>query len=445
MIEFDSAEDILKALGLSRFEDLILELPKSVRDRIEKTPQNFDFPVGRRLKEMKRVVQDEDIPVFFGAGRYDRDIPMAVEKMANKTDYYSSSKARSPMAAIDILRALILYRDSICQLTGMAAAAPSLYCGATALVTACQIAVETTRRKIVLAPNSLDPDQLNLLEAYSCDGAFELRIIKEKNGLVDLDALNVVLFEEGKNVATVLVQYPNFYGLLEPVPQIIANAKKMGALSIVATDPVSLAVLKSPGEWGADIVVGDVTPNGTANVYDSIHQGFIAVSAKILERLPERLLEKADDGLMDKQTRYKPVLAVHRLIERETMNSNSLPKKIERPKDAFDATVALMYYAFLDSNAFLEAAGKSYRIAKYAREEFKKAGFDFMHSSPYLHEFAVKINDPEGLNRYLRKWGIIGGYELKDAVLLAFTEKRTPEEVDELIYFMKLFQDGVEI
>ncbi len=404
------AKSTLRSSGVNTFDDLFADIPEEVRRicLLSETSEGSKYPVRSQF-EARALVGElaDESPFFIGAGLYDHYIPISVEHLVGRSEFYSDDAPCHSEISQSLSQAIFECRKVVCRLTGMDFSSVSLYRGGSALVQACLIAAERTNRRLILIPETLNPDHAQIVKACSSSELFEPCVVPEKNGLVDLEILRERLDVDGENVAAVVIQYPNFYGNLERVSKIIAATKEVGALAITSVDPIALAMLKSPGEWGADVAVCDCRPLGFSTSFDDPRFGFIATA--------------------EKSTR-------DRRFRRDQANLSA------RSNDASNALTALAYLAFVEPGDLRRAANASREVAQYARAALKKARFEFQHDAPFFREFAVKVDDPRGMNLYLRKWGIIGGYELKDGLLLAFTEKRTREEVDELVYFMKKYQ-----
>ena len=431
----DSSEESLEKLGLLAFEEIFLDAPEeTLRSGLSDSSSDSRYDVSRRLREL---TDQSDVgigaPIFTGAGCYDHYVPVAIENMASRADFYSAFRAKRPEGAQTILSALVKYQERVAALTGTDVVDVSVYCGGSPLARACLLASKALDRKVVLIPETLNADQLQIVQVYAQSGLLELRVVPEKDGLVDLTELKRLIDEEGEKVAAVVVQYPNFYGNLERVSQIVASSRSVGALVVMSTELISLSMLKSPGEWGADLVVGDSNPHAAPLNFDRPRLGFIATSRAFELSLPRRLLRDVDAS---------NDVSEHSFLLRRENDSDDWKNKLAPSREILDATLALMFFAFMSPEELQRAAKASHRAAKYARDELSKAGFQFCHDAPFLREFAVKVDDPRGMNEYLRRWGVVGGFEIDSGLLFAFTEKHSPEEVDELVFFMKTFQFG---
>lgn len=432
----ESAEESLETLGLLAFDDVFLDAPEeTLHLEFPESCGPPNFSVSRRLAELLRSIEDGDSSLIFtGAGCYDHFVPIAIENMTAQTDFYSAYRAKSSEGTRTILSALVRCQKRVANLTQTDVVDVSVYCGGTPLARACSLAAEATERKILLLPSTLNPDQLKAVQRYADAGLFELRVIPEKNGLVDLDALTRFLNDE--KVAAVVVQYPNFYGNLERLSQIVSLTKTAGALVIMSVELIALSALKPPGEWGADLVVADSLPYASPLDFSQPRLGAIAASRDFEYSLPRHLLREVDSLTKVSENAF--------LLHTAENASDAWKSSFSPSRAILDATLALMFFAYMSQEELYKAAVASHRIAKYARAKLAKVGFQFHHEAPFLHEFAVKVDDPHGMNQYLLQWGIVGGFELDDGLLFAFTEKRSPEEVDELVYFMKEFQFGAE-
>lgn len=428
--------EMLSILGLSSLDDLFSDIPAEIRER--SIPESnlsgeSELVVRRRLEQLARDNwSSDDAPIFLGAGCYDHYIPSAVDYLLERSEFSTSYTPYQPEISQGILQGIFEYQTLICRLTGMAVANASLYCGGSALAAACRVAAEVTKKHKVILPESLHPEYSQIVKSAAIADFFEtvdVPIIKTDSseslsGIVDVKILDQLLDDD---VAAVVIPYPNFYGCLERVGVMIEKVRaKTKALIIMSVDPFSLALLKPPGEWGADIAVGDAQVLGNRMSFGGPHLGFMAVTEKLLRKIPGRLVGQTVDDRGNRSF-VLTLQAREQHIRREKANSNICSNQ------ALCALATSMYLAFLGPNAFKQAAGIAHQLTCYAKSRFEKAGFKLRYSAPVFQEFAVCVDQPTEANEFLLENGIIGGYELKDALLFAFTEKRTPEEVDELV------------
>ncbi len=428
-------QEMLQSMGLSSLDDLFTDIPEEIRMTCILPEVNglSEISVREQLEELARDNMNADEnPVFLGAGCYDHYIPAAVTHLLQRSEFYSTYTPYQPEISQGILQAIFEYQTLICHLTAMDIANASLYCGGSALAQACQIAAETTKRSKILLPATLHPEYAQIVRTYNINDKLVIENIPEENGLIDLATLETLLDDK---TGAVVIQYPNFYGNLEDVGKIVELVRQTKALVIMSVDPIPLAMLKPPGDWGADIVVGDGQTLGNPMSFGGPHLGFMAVKENLLRKIPGRLIGQTVDS-DGKRAFVLTLQAREQHIRREKANSNICSN------EALCALAACMYLTFVGPSGLKQAAYCSHHIARYAHTELQKAGFTFPFSAPFFREFAVNVPDPAGLNDYLLDGGIIGGYELNGALLLAFTEKRRREEVDELVALMKEYCFG---
>jgi len=432
----NTVKEMLQTVGVSSLGDLFNDIPGQIQE-ISLLPDSYgrsELSLRRELEELA-ILNDstDDCPVFLGAGCYDHYIPAAVEQLLLRSEFYTAYTPYQPEISQGILQSIFEYQTLICNLTGLDVANASLYCGGSALAQACQMAVQATKKRRVLLPETLHPDYARIVRTYAISGEMEIEVIPESGGQTDPEQLAGML---NSDTAAVVIQYPNFFGNLEEVDRLIETVRaKSGALVIMSVDPMALAMLKSPGEWGADIATGDGQCLGNPMSFGGPHIGFMAVTKELTRKIPGRLVGQT----VDQDGRRSFVLTLQareQHIRREKAGSNICSNQ------ALNALTVLMYLAFVGPLGLKQAAISSHRIARYAYSELKQAGFQFPYHVPFFREFVVSVDDPRGMNRFLLNQGIIGGYELEKGVMLAFTEKRTREEVDELVRLMDCFVRG---
>lgn len=426
--------EMLQKMGLASLDDLFVDIPESLREKCV-LPEGAGLSEMALRRQMEQLALDnvcsEDCPVFLGAGCYDHYIPAAVSHLLARSEFYTTYTPYQPEISQGILQSIFEYQSLICNLTGLPVSNASMYCGGSALALACQLAAETTGRRRILLPTTLLPDWARIVETYAQSDKMEVDYIPCPSGIITVEALESLL---GDDVGAVVLPYPNYYGILEEVGELVATIRKTKALAIMTVDPIAMALLKSPGEWGVDMAVGDGQPLGNPMSFGGPHLGFMAVTDKLLRKIPGRLVGETVDS-RGQRAFVLTLQAREQHIRREKALSNICSN------EALCALAACMYLTFLGPLGLKQAALNSHRLAWYAHEELAAAGFRFPYHQPFFREFAVAVDRPHDMNEYLLENGIIGGLELDGALLLAFTEKRTREEVDELVYHMKEFED----
>ena len=428
-------DEMLSVLGLSSLSDLFNDIPFEIRQKcvsVNDKPGESELEVRRHLEQLAQENWSaEDAPIFLGAGCYDHYIPAAVDYLLKRSEFSTSYTPYQPEISQGILQGIFEYQSLICRLTEMDVANASLYCGGSALAAACRIASEATKKRKVLLPTSLHPEYAQIVKSAGIADFYEtvdVPIIDAASavpsGVIDLNILDSILDED---TAAVVIPYPNFYGCLEPVGAIIEKVRaKTKALVIMSVDPFALALLKPPGQWGADIAVGDAQVLGNRMSFGGPHLGFIAVTEKLLRKIPGRLVGQTVDDRGNRSF-VLTLQAREQHIRREKANSNICSNQ------ALCALATSMYLALIGPDALKQAAEIAHRLTNYAKQRFQQAGFHLRYSAPVFREFAISLDRPTEANEFLLENGIIGGYELNDALLFALTEKRTREEVDELV------------
>jgi glycine dehydrogenase subunit 1 len=242
-----------------------------------------------------------------------------------------------------------------------------------------------------------------------------------KNGVIDENFSALI----DKETACIVIQQPNFYGNLEDLQTAEEKVHASGGMLIMMVDPISLALLKSPSEWGADIVAGEGQALGNSLSFGGPYLGFLAASKKLMRKIPGRIVGQS----LDQEGRRAFVLTLQareQHIRREKASSNICSNQ------ALNALAAAIYFTLVGPRGLKEIALRSHQLAVYASTALTAAGLSLKYQAPFFREFALKVDDPWAVNKRLLANGIIGGYELKDALLLAFTEKRTRKQIDDL-------------
>lgn len=419
-------EEMLKTIGVQSLDELFSDIKEEL-----KIKEGLGLPAGlgeidlhRRLKELAgKNISTEDYPCFLGAGAYDHYIPAALDQLLLRSEFYTAYTPYQPELSQGILQSIFEYQTMICKLTGMEVSNASMYDGGSALAEACNLACLNSKGKKVVISDTVHPEYLQILKAYSISGGMDVVVIPGKDGVADTAAMAAAV---DKETACAVIQQPNFYGNLEAVEEIEKAVHSNKGLLVMAVDPISLAVLKSPGEWGADIAVGEGQALGNPINFGGPYLGFLASNQKLMRKIPGRIVGQTLDE-NGKRAFVLTLQAREQHIRREKAASNICSN------EALCALAALIYLTLVGESGLKAIAERSHALAVYARKELEKAGFEMKYSQPFFREFAVKVSDPAMANRKLLENGIIGGYELEGGLMLAFTEKRTKEEIDKLV------------
>ena len=425
---------MLAAIGVAKEEQLWPDIPRELVIN-----GNLGLPAGLSEQELKKQMQAlaaknvnvEEYACYLGAGAYDHYIPSTVPVITKRGEFYTAYTPYQPEISQGTLQAIFEYQTMLCNLTGMDVANASLYDGATALYEAAHLACRHTQRQIVLVASTVHPEYRQVLNTYFHNSGLNIKEIEYQQGLTDLEGLKRQLTPE---VAAVVVQQPNFFGGLEEVQQIADLAHKNNSLFIAAVYPVSLGLLKRPGDYGADIVVGEGQSLGLPVSCGGPYLGIFACRKELMRKMPGRVVGETVDTkgqrayVLTLQTREQH-------IRREKATSNICSN------EALCALSACVYLSSLGASGLKQAALLSASGAHYlARKLAGLPGWKMNFPGAFFNEFAitapVKI---EKINKILLKHRIIGGLslrrfypELKNTVLFCVTEKRTRQELDEL-------------
>ncbi len=424
--------EMLAACGLSSLDDLYGHLPEGVR-----LGRELDIPEGlsemELVAEMRRLAgrnrSADDLVCFAGGGAYDHYIPSLVWALAGQSELYTSYTPYQPELSQGVLQALFEYQSMICELTGLEVSNASLYDGPTALVEAVHMARAATGRSRVLVSGAVDRRYVQTLSTYGRGAGYEPEAIPSSGGLTDP-------FDVGDDVAAVIVQYPNFYGNLDRAREIFDTARAAGARAVQVFDPLSLGVLPSPGELGADIAIGEGQALGNHLNYGGPYLGIIASRMQDVRRLPGRIVGETTD--VDGQRGFVLTLqAREQHIRREKATSNICTNQ------TLMAVAATVYLAWLGPDGLRELGRQCLAKTRYAAERLADLSCCELAwpDAEFFKEFVVRPSRPaEEVQRRLIDAGFLAGPVLEGkGLLVSVTERRTREEIDA---FVKVFEEA---
>jgi glycine dehydrogenase subunit 1 len=435
-------EKMLRKLGLSSVEQLFSDVPNDV---ILNHPINIpdalsEIELERLLQ--RKLGQNKSYPEylnFLGGGCWVRHIPSIVDEILSRGEFYTSYTPYQPEASQGMLQSMFEYQSQICELTGMEVANSSMYDWGTALGEAARMAHRVTHRNRILVGRNASPERVGILKTYSIPAGIEVELIEfdSERGNLDLRSLDSKLNED---VAAVYFENPNFLGIIEEYAEdIVRKAHRFGALAIVGVDPSTLGLLKPPGAYGADIVVGDGQPLG---VYPNFGGPLIGIFATrtdplLLRQMPGRLIgltnEKGDTSrkgfVLVLQTREQH-------IRREHATSNICTN------EALLALAVSIFLAVMGPKGIKELGEHMVSKSHYAERRMKEEGFDTpFFSGSFFGELSVKTRtDSATVARNLARFGILGGLplgrffpELRNVSLFSFNETHSQEDIDHLV------------
>jgi len=372
---------------------------------------------------------------FLGGGSYDHYIPAAVETITNRPEFVTAYTPYQAEVSQGTLQTIYEFQTMIARLMGMDAANASHYDGATALAEAVLIAMRKTRKPVVVVPFGLNPSYQQVLETYCKPVDIEIRHLDSKNGSIDLTRLKEAVVDAG----AVVIQQPNFFGLLEPVEKAAKIAHDAKALVVSSTYPTSLALLKPPGQWGADIATAEGQPFGIPMSLGGPYLGLFAVKKPFIRQMPGRLVGRTLDK-NDKEGYVLTLQTREQHIRREKATSNICTNQ------ALVALSALVYLSLLGRDGLKNVATNCYRRAHYlARELAKIPGCTISYNGEFFNEFVLELPKPVvKIQSLLAERGIFIGPPLGEwfpdmgnCLLVAVTEQRVRGDLDELVGVLK--------
>ncbi len=435
----EDQKKMLKVIGVSSIEDLLSNIPSDVRLKRE---LNLPKPISEfeLLKEINALGNQNahtgDYISFLGAGAYDHFIPSVVSHVVSRSEFYTAYTPYQAEMSQGFLQTIYEYQTMICELTGMEVANASMYDGASAMAEAALMAARITKKDAIIVSSTVNPRYRGVLKTYMEGLKYPVIDIECANGVTDVERLSERLSDK---TAAVIIQYPNFFGCIEDIRTIIDTAHGSGAMTVVVADPVALGLLKSPGELGADIVVGEGQSLGIPLNFGGPYLGFFAGKREHVRKLPGRMSGATVDTegkagyCLTFQTREQH-------IRRARATSNICTN------EALIALTATVYMAAMGKQGLRDVATLCLKKTAYARQKIAKLpNYSIPFSAPTFKEFVVKspISHPlieERLNSEKILGGVdMGKYypELDRHILFCVTEKRTREEIDRLVSVLK--------
>ena len=428
----EQRQDMLKAIGLSSMEDLFVDIPQEVRLKGE-----LEIPQGKSELEVKREMEDLAgknrvfRTIFRGAGAYRHYIPAAVTSIISKENFLTAYTPYQAEVSEGILQSIFEYQTMICDLTGMDASNASVYDGASAAAEGVAMCRERKRAKALIS-GATSPYVIQTIQTYCHGNGMEMEVIPEKDGKTDWEKLKARL---DSGTACVYIQHPNFYGNLEDAKEIGELTHEAGAKFVMGVNPISLGMLKTPAEYGADVAVGEGQPLGLPLAFGGPYIGFMACTDKMMRRLPGRIVGQTKDR--NGKTGYVLTLqAREQHIRREKASSNICSNQ------ALCALAVTVYLSSMGNEGLREAALQSASKAHYLSKELETIGYHTENQGTFFHEFVTtsKVSAKETLDA-LDAQGILGGYPLDEhRILWCCTEVNTKEEMDDVIRILKEVQ-----
>ncbi|MDS3903812.1 aminomethyl-transferring glycine dehydrogenase subunit GcvPA [Staphylococcus hominis] len=427
-------KEMLETIGANSITELFGDIPKDIllnRD-LNIDSAEAETSLLRRLNTIanKNITKETHVS-FLGAGVYDHYTPAVVDAMISRSEFYTAYTPYQPEISQGELQAIFEFQTLICELTQMDVANSSMYDGITSFAEACILAFSHTKKNKIVVSKGLHYQALQVLKTYiKVRKEFEIVEVDLNGTITDLEKLEQAIDDD---TAAVAVQYPNFYGTIEDLEKIHSYIENKKALFIVYSNPLALGVLTPPGQFGADIVVGDTQPFGIPTQFGGPHCGYFATTKKLMRKVPGRLVGQTQD---DEGNRgfVLTLQAREQHIRRDKATSNICSNQ------ALNALASSIAMSALGKQGIYDIAVQNLEHANYAKNQFKNNSFEVLDGTSF-NEFVVKFDQPiKNVNKKLAEHGFIGGFDLGEVssdfdnhMLIAVTELRTKEEIDTFV------------
>ncbi len=423
----EDLQAMLDKVGISSLDDLYADIPEAIRFRKE-----YDLPEAVSEVEIRQAFdllgsQNKQLTCFAGMGVYDHYTPSVIPQLLQRSEFLTSYTPYQAEISQGTLHYIFEYQSMMAELTGMDISNASMYDGTTAAAEAMMMAVSASKkgRRLIIA-NTMNPLTVKVLTHYAYHQGIEVFAVPMRNGVTDLADIKAELAKG--DVAGVMVQQPNVMGIVEDFTGFADACHEQKALFIMNSVAADLAVLKTPGEWGADIAVGDGQSLGIPMQFGGPYVGYMCCTEKLIRKMPGRIVGMTKDN-RDQRAFVLTLQAREQHIRRQKATSNICSNQ------SLMALFVTMYMSLMGKQGLKEAAELSYAGAHYLCDELLKTGrFKLVHDKPFFNEFFVKYDgDVDALFQRFTEAGILGGVRLEDGIVFAVTEKRTKDEIDNLV------------
>jgi len=407
-------EEMLKRIGVRSINDLIMDLKPSLNEKLDLSKPMSELELVEHLRNISQ--KNKIMKYFIGAGAYYHYIPSAVNHLLMRGEFLTGYTPYQAEMNQGTLHTMYEFQSFICLLTGMDIANASLYEGSSALAEAVLLSSSYNGRNCIFIKEGLNPQYLEVLKTY-CEGA-DLKIVNEIDD----------------NTACVIAQNPDFYGNIENLQYVAEQAHKAGALFITCVvEPTSLAILEPPGNYGADIVVGEGQSFGIPVNFGGPYLGFMAVKSFLLKKIPGRICGMTTDSKGNKGF-VLTFQAREQHIRRERATSNITTNV------ALMAIASTIYLALMGRKGLINVAKLSYSRAHLLQNKLKSIGFEDLNKKPFYNEFYMKVpsGSLENISSNLLKNGIHGGLDLdEDKILICCTELNTVQDIESYVSIVR--------
>ncbi len=428
----EEIQEMLKVSNLSSLDDLYAEIPDSIRFKDE-----YELPEAMSELEIRQLMEAQELlnarlTVFAGAGIYDHYTPSVVPNIIERSEFLTSYTPYQAEISQGTLHYIFEYQSMMTELTGMDISNASMYDGPTATAEAVMMAYAAGKKvDKVLVSETVDPKVRRVVETYAKYNGIGIQLVKATDGVTDRDDLTEKLNAGG--VAGLLVQAPNYYGIVEDFTGLADQLHEKKALLIINSIAADLAVLKTPKEWGADIAVGDGQSLGIPMTFGGPGVGYMCCTEKLMRKMPGRIVGMTKDA-KGQRAFVLTLQAREQHIRRQKATSNICSNQ------SLMALFVTVYMSLMGKQGLEEAANLSYAGAHYLCDKLVETGhFKLTYNQPFFNEFCVTFDgNVDELQEECLDNGFMAGVKIDDHTLMfAVTEKRTMDEIDELVDTIK--------
>ena len=423
----EDLQAMLDKVGVDSLDALYADIPEAIRFR-----KDYDLPEAVSEVEIRQTLellgrQNKQLTCFAGAGVYDHYTPAVIPQLLQRSEFLTSYTPYQAEISQGTLHYIFEYQSMMAELTGMDVSNASMYDGTTAAAEAMMMCVAAGKKvNRVLVSGAMNPKTIEVLKTYALHQGIELSMLEVEDGVTSRQDLEAQLAQGG--VASVMVQQPNVYGIVEDFSGFADACHEQKALFVIDSVAADLAVLKTPGEWGADIAVGDGQSLGIPMQFGGPYVGYMCCTEKLIRKMPGRIVGMTKDN-RDQRAFVLTLQAREQHIRRQKATSNICSNQ------SLMALFVTMYMSLMGRQGLKEAAELSYAGAHYLCDELLKTGrFTLVYDKPFFNEFMVSYDgDASMLYQRFVDAGILGGVIMDDKFLFAVTEKRTKDEIDNLV------------
>ncbi|MDR1915951.1 MAG: aminomethyl-transferring glycine dehydrogenase subunit GcvPA [Synergistaceae bacterium] len=424
----DEQLEMMRAIGVSSWDDLYAGLPAGLLLEDLNIPAGLS-EYGARVMMEGLASENRIFPsIFRGAGAYNHYIPSLVKQITSREEFVTSYTPYQAEISQGTLQSIFEFQTMMCELTGLDASNASIYDGASAAASAAAMC-RARNRAVVLISEAANPRVISVVETYCYAAGAGVKKIPARDGVTDGESLAAMLDD---SVACVYIEQPNYFGLIEDASELGRIAHSGGAKFVMGVNPIAAAVLRTPGECGADVAVGEAQPLGMPLSFGGPYLGFMTASSDMARHLPGRIVGETVD-VDGKRAFVLTLQAREQHIRRERASSNICSNQ------ALCALTASVYLTVMGPHGLRQVADHCFSKAHYAAEQISAVkGFELAHEGEFFHEFVTSCPmDSESLLRRLESRGILGGLPVDGGILWCVTEMNTREEIDELTAILR--------